>query len=261
MNLVPPESVTLGPFTIYFYSLFILLGLGLGYLLAKPEARRLRIPFDVLRLSIFYGLLPGIAGARLYHVLDRLDYYAGQPAQVFALWNGGLAILGGLAGGLLGLWWFARRRRIRLLRLLDAWAPSVLLAQAIGRFGNWTNQEAFGPPTDAPWGAFIEPAHRPAEHAAATHFHPTFFYEAGLNLLGLVLLLALRPRLRRKPGAVLGAYLVIYAAGRFATEFFRFDTATIGGVSVAHVAAIGLAATGIWLLARPGSLRTHPSSR
>ncbi len=251
MSFVPPESVTLGPFTVYFYSLFILLGLGLGYLLAKPEARRLRIPLEALRMSILYGLLPGIAGARLYHVLDRFDYYAAQPAQVFALWNGGLAILGGLAGGLLGLWWFARRQRIRLLRLLDVWAPSVLLAQAIGRFGNWTNQEAFGPPTDAPWGVLIEPAHRPAEHTAATHFHPTFFYEAGLNLLGLALLLALRPRLRSKPGTVLGAYLVIYAAGRFAVEFYRFDTAQFAGLNVAQAAAVGLAVVGIWLLTRP----------
>ncbi|MDP9212221.1 MAG: prolipoprotein diacylglyceryl transferase [bacterium] len=250
MSFVPPESVALGPFTVYLYSLFILLGLALGYLLAKPEARRLRIPLDALRMSIFYGLLPGIAGARLYHVLDRLDYYAAQPAQVFALWNGGLAILGGLAGGLLGLWFFARRQRILLLRLLDVWAPSVLLAQAIGRFGNWTNQEAFGPPTDAPWGVFIEPAHRPAEHAAAAHFHPTFLYEAGLNLLGLALLLALRPRLRNKPGAVLGAYLVIYATGRFAVEFLRFDTAQLAGLNVAQTAVVGLAAIGIWLLAR-----------
>lgn len=250
MTSVPPASVVLGPFTVYFYSLFILLGITLGYFLAKPEARQSRIAPDVLRASLFYGLLPGIVGARLYHVLDRFDYYAGQPLQAFALWNGGLAIIGGLAGGALGLWWFTRRFRIDLLRLLDIWAPSVLLAQAIGRFGNWTNQEAFGPPTDAPWGVFIDPVHRPAKHAAATHFHPTFFYETGIDLLGLALLLALRPRLRAKPGAVLGAYLVIYATGRFTVEFFRTDTASIAGASVAQLAAVILVLGGLWLAAR-----------
>ena len=248
--MVPPESVTVGPLTIYLYSVFILIGAFLGYRLAVPEARRFRIPARVLQESLFFGVLPGVVGARLYHVVDQAGYYAADPLQAFAVWNGGLAILGGLAGGLLGLTWFARRYRVPLLRLLDIWAPSVLLAQAIGRFGNWTNQEAFGPPTDTPWGVYIEPAHRPAEYTAQTHFHPTFFYEAGFDLAGLALLLYLRPKLRATSGRVLGAYLVIYAAGRFAVEFYRFGTAEIAGVPLAQLAAVGIAGTGAWLLAR-----------
>lgn len=255
-GFVPPAAVTIGPLTVYLYSVFILIGAVAGYRLALPEARRFRITPQMLQESLFFGVVPGIIGARLYHVIDYAGYYAADPWQAFAIWNGGLAILGGLGGGLLGLAWFARRRlrrhdrRLGLLRLLDIWAPSVLLAQAIGRFGNWTNQEAFGPPTDAPWGVYIEPVHRPAEHVANTHFHPTFFYEAAWDFLGLALLLYLRPRLRATPGRVLGAYLVIYAAGRFAVEFLRFDTASVGGVPLAQLAAVGIAAVGIWLLRR-----------
>ena len=258
MAFVPPAAVSVGPLTIYLYSVFILTGAVAGYYLARPEARRFRINPRVLQESLFFGVVPGIVGARLYHVIDQSAYYAADPLQAFAIWNGGLAILGGLAGGLLGLWvfWKLRRRAgtfgkgLPFLRLLDIWAPSVLLAQAVGRFGNWTNQEAFGPPTDLPWGVYIEPAHRPAEYAAQTHFHPTFFYEAGLDFLGLTALLLLRPRLRAKPGAVLGAYLVIYAAGRFAVEFLRFDTAALAGIPLAQVLAVALAVLGILLLTR-----------
>lgn len=267
MAFVPPAAVTVGPLTIYLYSVFILIGGIAGYFLAKPEARRFRISPQALQESILFAIVPGLVGARLYHVVDEAAYYAADPLQAFAIWNGGLAILGGLAGGLFGLWAFWRRQAsdirsdVPFLRLLDVWAPSILLAQAVGRFGNWTNQEAFGPPTDLPWGVFIEPAHRPAEHAASTHFHPTFFYEAAWDFLGLALLLYLRPRLRATPGRVLGAYLVIYAAGRFAAEFLRLDTAAVAGVPLAQTLAVGLAITGIWLLTRGRTATRGSASR
>ncbi len=249
--MISPVAVEFGPFTIYWYSVFILTGIVSGYLLAKPEAKRRGLTLDQLQLSIFYGVIPGIIGARLYHVIDQWDRYAQVPSEILALNHGGLGILGGLAGGALGLYVFCRRHRISFLTLLDVWAPSALLAQAIGRFGNWTNQEAFGPPTDAPWKIFIEPLNRPAEYAGSAYFHPTFFYEAGLDFIGVAALLLLRPKLRQKPGAVLGAYLVIYALGRAIVEFYRFDTAEVFGLAVAHLIAIAMVILGIWLLRRP----------
>jgi phosphatidylglycerol:prolipoprotein diacylglycerol transferase len=246
----PPQYLALGPLTIYFYSLFIVIGIILGYLLARPEGRRFKFTSEELLISIFYAVIPGIIGARLYHVIDQWSRYSSDPLQAFAIWNGGLGILGALAGGLFGLWLFARIYKKPLLRLLDIYAPSLLLAQAIGRFGNWTNQEAFGQPTNLPWGIYIDPAHRPLQYVDATHFHPTFFYEAAFDFAGLALLLGLRPRLRSKPGAVLGAYLVIYGVGRFIVEFFRFDTAHIGGIATAHLIAAALVIGGIYLLAR-----------
>lgn len=257
----PAASLNLGPLTIYWYSVFILTGIAGGYWLARPAARRINLKNDDLQLSLLYGIIPGVIGARLYHVIDQWPLYAGQPLQMLAVWNGGLGILGGLAGGAFGLWLFARRRRIRLLSLLDVWAPSVLLAQAIGRFGNWTNQEAFGPPTDLPWKLYIDPEHRPLQYLNTQYFHPTFFYEAGLNLLGLLMLLKLRPQLMKQPGKVLGAYLIIYAIGRFTVEFFRFDTAHLGPLATAHLAAIGLAALGAYLLIRPTKEPGRPPAR
>lgn len=249
--LPPSDHLTLGPFTVYWYSVFLLVAIVLGYLLARPEARRRKVPGHLLQLSLLYGLIPGILGARLYHVIDQWSLYAGGTLEAFAVWNGGLGILGGLAGGALGLWLFARRYQLSLLTLLDIWAPSVLLGQAIGRLGNWTNQEAFGPPTTQPWKIFIDPEYRPEQYAGDQYFHPTFFYEAGLDLIGLAILLLWRPRLRHRPGAVLGAYLLLYATGRFIVEFYRFDTAQVAGVAVAHILAVILICLGIFLLFRP----------
>lgn len=251
----PPQFITLGPLTIYLYSVFILIGTVAAYFLARPEAKRFGISADQLKGSIVCGLLAGLIGARAYHVIDQWSLYAEDPTSAFAVWNGGLGILGGLAGGALGLYLFARWQRLPFIRLLDAWAPGVLLAQAIGRFGNWTNQEAFGPPTAQPWGIFIDPDHRPEQFNEFTYFHPTFFYEAGLDFIGVLLLLWLQPRLRKKPGAVLGAYFITYAIGRFIVEFYRFDTAHIGGVAIAHLVSIGLVALGAYFLVRPARAR------
>ena len=275
---VPPQFITVGPLTVYFYSLFILLGIILGFLLARPEAKRFGLASEELALSIFYALIPGFIGARLYHVIDLWSVYSAHPLQILETWNGGLGILGGLVGGLLGLgffWWLrwgtgsgpgwrqgnfpwlfnsrrqtGRSQHLPFLRLLDIYVPSVLLAQAIGRFGNWTNQEAFGPPTDVPWRIYIAPENRPDRYVGSSYFHPTFFYEAGFDFVGLAIVLLLRPRLRRRPGAVLGAYLVIYGLGRFIVEFYRFGTAHIGGIATAHIVAVVLVFGGSWLLVR-----------
>lgn len=241
---------TIAGLDIYYYSLFILLAIILGFLLARPEARRFKIDGETLFISIFYGVLPGFIGARLYHVIHQWQNYLADPWAILATQNGGLGILGALAGGAVGLWLYAKQYKLPFLRILDIWAPSVLLGQAIGRFGNWTNQEAFGPPTDAAWGIFIRPENRPADYLTDTHFHPTFFYEAAFDFVGLAILLLLRPRLREQPGAVLGAYLVIYGLGRFLVEFFRFDTAQLFGVAAAHVFAVALVGLGVWLLVR-----------
>lgn len=251
-----PAYISIGSAQIYLYSLFILAGIILGFLLARPEAKRFKIDGETLFISIFYGLIPGFIGARLYHVIDQWPVYSQDLGAVFATWNGGLGILGALAGGAFGLWLYARRYRIPFLRILDIWAPSMLLGQALGRFGNWTNQEAFGQPTDLPWGIFISPEHRPEQYAGLTHFHPTFFYEAGFDFMGLAILLLLRPKLRTKPGAVLGAYLVIYGIGRFLVEFFRFDTAQVAGIALAHIISIGLVILGVYLISRTRQTKT-----
>lgn len=248
--MISPIAFSVGPFTLYWYSLFILLGIVCAYFIARPAARKLGISADHLQASILFGVLPGIVGARLYHVIDQWSLYSGNLPDILAINQGGLGILGGIAGGVLGLWWYARRINVPLLSLLDVWAPGMLFAQGLGRFGNYTNQEAFGPPTDLPWAIFIDPANRPAEFAEATQFHPTFFYEAAWDFGAVALLLLLRPKLLRQPGRLLGAYFILYGIGRIIAESFRFDTAEIAGVPVAYVIVAGLMGLGAWLLLR-----------
>ena len=251
ISVRPPEQIELGAVSLYTYSVFILIGMIVAYLLARGPAIRASLTTERLQQSLVYGLLPGLIGARLYHVFDQAGYYLDNPAQFFALWNGGLGILGGLAGGALGLWWFARQQRVSLLIMSDIWAPGVLAAQAIGRLGNWANQEAFGPPSDLPWAIPIDPLHRPLDHQEAGTFHPTFLYELVWDAIGLAIILLFRRRMEAVPGRTLGAYLVAYGSGRMMAEFFRFDTAELAGFKLAYLVAALLIAGGLYLLLRP----------
>jgi prolipoprotein diacylglyceryl transferase len=267
ISIRPPESLVLGPVHIYTYSLCILAGIVGGYYLCREAGRRAGLSADALQLSLLYGVIPGVIGARLYHVLDQHVYYLANPTEIIAIWHGGLGIIGGLAGGVFGLWWFARQRRIRLLTVLDIWAPGVLLAQAVGRIGNWANQEAFGPPSQAPWAIPIDPIKRPTDALGSPTFHPTFLYELTWDLVGLVVLLVFRRRLELTPGRTLGAYLMIYGSGRFLAEYFRFETAELAGVPVAQVVAVALVTLGAYLLLRSAtppataSVKSSPRSR
>lgn len=241
-------SFTLAGLEIHWYSVCIITAIAIGYLVARPAAKRHGVSPALLEESILFGIIGGVVGARAYHVIDKWPLYRDDFWQVFAIWNGGLAIYGALLGGALGLALFAYWKRLHLLTLLDIWAPSVLLGQAIGRLGNWANQEAFGPPTSGPFKIAIDPENRPPDYVNSTYFHPTFFYELVLALIGFAILLAFRKRLETPPGRILGLYLIIYGAVRFITEFYRFDTAELWGVRVAHSISAATIFAGLWLL-------------
>lgn len=258
---VPPQTIGLGPVEVRVYSLCLLAGIITGYYLAKPAALRQKISADTLQLSIFYGFIPGLLGARAYHVIDLWDYYLANPGQIAAIWNGGLGIFGGIVGGLIGLAVLARRKKLPLLTLLDVWAPSMLLAQAIGRLGNWANQEAFGQPTDLPWGVYIEPLHRPENYLADQYFHPAFLYEALWNLLGVIVLIIIRKRVATRPGTLLGLYFVWYGLGRFFIEFFRLDTAQTFGIATAHLLSAFMLVAGLYLIGRVRPARKRARRR
>ncbi len=160
----------------------------------------------------------GLVGARLYHVATDHDLYfghGGRPIGALEIWHGGLGIWGAIAGGLLGAWFYCRRHGIRVRVLADALAPGLLLAQAIGRFGNYFNQELYGRPTKLPWGLEIDPSHWPPGRTFphGTVFHPTFLYEAIWNLLGLALLVWLDRRFKLGFGRTFALYVMIYTAG------------------------------------------------
>ncbi len=231
----PSRSVWhLGPFPLRAYALCILAGVLIAVWWTSRRYRARGGDGDTVLDAAMLGVPVGILGARLYHVITSPGAYfgpGGDPVRIVQIWRGGLGIWGGVAAGLAAAAWLMRRRGLRLAPLTDAVAPALLVAQAVGRVGNWFNQELFGAPTTLPWGLEIDDAHLPDGCAPGTLFHPTFLYEALWNLAGAALLVLLERRLRRRDGAVGGrliwAYLMVYTAGRAWIEHLRVDEAAI----------------------------------
>lgn len=241
---VPPlDGIELGPVKIHFYALCIIAGGILAFWLGgKRWAARGGKAEEMYDVGLWAVVL-GIIGARLYHVITVPDIYfgpgydgTGDLSKIFAIWEGGIAIWGAIGGGALGLWLGCRRYGIRMLPMADVVAPGILLAQAVGRWGNYFNQELFGEPTTLPWGLEIEPNHYnfPAGLPADTLFHPTFLYESLWNLLGVAVLLLIDRRFKLRNGMMLWSYIVWYTLGRIPIESIRLDHAqefTILGIT------------------------------
>ena len=241
--------------SIRWYGVLIASSMALGLWLSAREAvRRAESPDDLLKAAEI-ALIGGLIGARLYYVLFNLDYYQTQPWwRIFAVWEGGLAIHGGLIAGLLTGGAYVWAKGLPLLTYLDIVAPALALAQAIGRWGNFFNEEAFGGPTDLPWKLFISEPRRPPAYVDQQFFHPTFLYESLWNVGAfLILYFVLRRRLERAPGALFLAYLGLYSLGRFWIEGLRTDSLMLGSFRIAQivsVTAVVVAVVGIPILLR-----------
>ena len=221
------NAIKIGGLELRAYGLAIALGVIAAVWIARHRwAARGGDPDDISRIAL-WAVLAGLIGARLYHVLTDFDRFEGRWLHVFAVWEGGLGIPGGLIAGVGTGAYIAHRRGLPVAQLLDVVAPALPVAQAIGRLGNWFNQELFGRPTDLPWGLEIDPAHRPAGYLNVATFHPTFLYEALWNLAlagGLVLWDRHHPNSR--PGRLFAYYVAGYAVGRAWVEALRIDPAT-----------------------------------
>jgi prolipoprotein diacylglyceryl transferase len=228
-------SIEIGPLTLRMYGLMIALGA-----LAAVEIARVRWrdkggdPDDIVAIAK-WAIPAGLVGARLYHVATDWRDYQGRWFDAVKIWEGGLGIPGGLLLGVgVGLW-IARRRHLDLRLVLDAAIPGIPVAQAIGRLGNWFNQELYGGPTDLPWGLEIDEEHRPARYADVATFHPTFLYEAIWNLALAGLLIWIDRKRVLKPGQILPLWIIGYGIGRFLVESVRIDPASlVWGVRVNH---------------------------
>lgn len=240
---------------IHAYALCILAGiLAALYITNRRLVARGAEPWVVLDIMLL-AIPLGIVGGRAYHVLTHpADYFAGQdPMVVLYVWQGGMAIFGALILGAAGAYIGSRLVGIRFVALLDAVVPGLLVAQALGRFGNWFNNELFGTPTDLPWGLPIESSNPafPIGLAPGTLFHPTFLYESLWNLLGAFVLAAVGRRAHLQWGRLFGLYLVWYGIGRVAIESIRLDPSeTVLGIRVnvwASIAAIVLGLV-IWYI-------------
>ena len=229
----------LGPVVIRWYGILMATAIVVGLWLGHRQARREGLPADDLISVAQWSTLAGLVGARLYEVLFNWDYYGQYPGKIIAVWEGGLAIHGGLIVGPIFGVWLARRWQVPILRGLDVAAPSLAIGQAIGRWGNFFNEEAFGRPTNLPWKLFISPAHRPPGFAQFEFFHPAFLYESLWDLaVFLVLVTALRSRLHERPGALFFCYVGLYSIGRFAIEALRLDSFWIGSLRVPQLASL-----------------------
>jgi len=255
-----PIAFQLGPLSIRWYGILMALAMALGLWLAYRDARRRGLDPESFLKAAELSLLGALVGARLYYVLFSLDYYSQFPRKILAVWEGGLAIHGGIIGGLIVGGGYALRRRLPLRQFMDVAAPSLILGQAIGRWGNFFNEEAFGTPTSVPWKLFISPPHRPLVYAQDEFFHPTFLYESLWDLgVFMLLVLAFRGRLARAPGALFLVYVGAYSVGRFITEGIRTDPLMLGPIRVAQlmsVLGVALALVVVPLLLR----RARPAS-
>jgi len=239
--LASPGAVAfqIGGFAIRWYGILMALSIIVGLVLGHRQARREGLPADDIVSAGQWAILAGLAGARIYEVIFNWDYYGQYPSKIIAVWEGGLAIHGSLIAGPLVGAWLAYRWKLPVLRGLDVAAPSIAIGQAIGRWGNFFNEEAFGRPTDLPWKLYVSPPHRPPGYGQYEYFHPTFLYESLWDLgVFVALILWLRPRLRAHPGALFFAYIGLYSVGRFAIEALRLDSFWLGAFRVPQLASV-----------------------
>ncbi len=248
----------IGPLVVRWYGILMAVSIVVGLWLGHREAKRERLPADDIISAGQWAILAGLVGARIYEVIFNWDYYGQYPSKIVAVWEGGLAIHGGLiVGPLVGVW-LAHRWNLPILRGLDVAAPSIAIGQAIGRWGNFFNEEAFGRPTDLPWKLYISPPHRPPGFTPYDYFHPTFLYESIWDLaIFLVLAFWLRGRMRARPGALFFAYVGLYSIGRFLIEGLRLDSFWFGAIRVpqaASVVGVAIAIAGILWVRRRGTV-------
>lgn len=237
-------GINIGPLTFHFYGIILMLGVVAGGFVARRLLDEMgEEDPDLVWDALVWVLILGVVGARLYHVFTPSQsllargidtrYYLTHPLDLIAAWNGGLGMPGAIVGGLVGLLIFSRRHGVQFTRFLDAFGPGTALGQAIGRWGNFVNQELYGPPSSLPWAIRIDPVNRLAGYEAFETFHPLFLYESIWNFANLVFLVAIWRRYRRQlmSGDLFLIYLITYPVGRFLLEFLRIDYVPMFGIN------------------------------
>ncbi|WP_368645185.1 prolipoprotein diacylglyceryl transferase [Alkalibacterium putridalgicola] len=248
---IDPVAFRLGPLEVAWYGIIIVIGMFLAIWLSMREANKQGIGEDFI-IDLAFWLIPmGLIGARIYYVLFELPTYLADPLSVFYIWEGGIAIYGGLILGFITMYWYSRKNDVPVWLLVDILAPHVMIAQAIGRWGNFVNQEAHG---EAVSRQFLEGLQLPdfiieQMNINGTYYHPTFLYESVWNIVGFILLMLLRAKdklLLR--GEVFLGYLAWYGLGRFFIEGMRTDSLYIGAFRVSQLLSLLLLVSSIGLI-------------
>jgi prolipoprotein diacylglyceryl transferase len=222
-SIPSPADGNLGP--LHMYGLILAVGVLVAVWLSERRWRSRGYPRDGIYDIAFWVVIWGVVGARLYHVVSDYQLFEDDPFRAFQIWRGGLSIWGAVIGGAIAVLVVTRRRHMDTLAVMDCMAPGIVLAQAIGRWGNYFNQELFGKPTTLPWALEIAPAHRPLEYVQYATFQPTFLYESLYCLAVFGVLLFVERRATLKRGQTFALYVILYTFGRFWFENMRIDTA------------------------------------
>lgn len=233
-----PVAFTIFGIDVMWYGVIISTGVLIGVVLALREAKRTGFKEDNLLDFLLYAIPIGILGARAYYVIFSWDYYSQNLSQIINIRNGGLAIHGAVIAGVITGIIFCKIRKINFLELIDLVIPSLILGQAIGRWGNYVNQEAYGGPTDLPWGIMVN----------GQKVHPTFLYESIINILIFIFLLWFRKNKKASDGQIFGLYLILYSSGRFFIEGLRTDSLMFMGMRVAQLVSASAIIIGAGLL-------------
>lgn len=253
IDITPTPGIDLGPLTLGFYGIGFVVATAVMILVSQSEARRKGLDPGLVTSAIIVVAIFALVGARLYHVIGEWPIYSDDPIRAILPPYAGLGLYGGIIGAAVGIWVFLRGKPIPLGRALDVVVPGTLMAQGIARWGNFFNQELYGPPTDLPWGISIDCTNRIAQYAcseypATTGFHPLFFYESVLTISGgvIALLVARRFADRLRDGDLVSFWMIWYGSVRLVLEFFRDGwNWTIAGIPTAMLIGVVLIAIGI----------------
>ncbi len=242
--------IDLGFFSIKYYSVCILLAILVATVLIYIETKKKGLDKDTFIDMVFYGVLIGILGARIYYVLFNLSYYLKDPIEIICIWHGGLAIHGGLLATLIFLIFYTKKKNINLLLLLDTIVVGIIIAQAIGRWGNFFNGEAFGRETTL---EALQNQHLPkfiinGMYINNSYREPTFLYESICSIIGFVVLLIIRKIKTIKTGTLTSIYLIWYGITRFIIEIYRSDSLMLGSIKMAQLVSVLFIISGIILL-------------
>lgn len=263
MNITQ-QAIQIGPVIIRYYSLALIAGLLAGTWLFSQVGKRKGISSETAWDCMLWFFIGGIIGARLWHVVFpsassglSLGYYLSNPKLIFAVWNGGLGIPGAILGGAVGIVLFCRRYGYPISSFFDAGAPGLALGQAIGRWGNYFNQELYGAPSDLPWAITIDPAYRLPRFIDQATYHPLFAYEMILSLVNVGALIWADRKFsdRLRPGDIFALYLILYPVERFFLEFLRLDIVSFGSLNMNQtiMAVTAVCAAGYLIVTRKRS--------
>ena len=227
-------------FNVYYYSLCILLGVIVAYILITREGKKQGLTKEFISDLIFYTLIIGILGARVYYCVFNLDYYLANPSEILKIYNGGLAIHGGVIAGLIFVYFYTKKKNVSFIKILDIVAPAVIIAQSFGRWGNFFNQEAHGEITTY---QNLKNMHIPefiinGMHIEGKYYYPTFFFESIWCLIGFIILMIARRNKNLRKGFQIGFYFIWYGIGRFFIEALRTDSLMFFGLKIAQIVSL-----------------------